>query len=119
MRSELTSFSISLWRARSISATTDWIFSVGTGRFSQARTWPPWTFSRSRALGEPSRLTTTSGVFSTYSKVVKRSPQPSHSRRRRIEDSSEVRRELTTRFCRLPHLGHFMSDESADALDEG
>ena len=45
---------------------------------------------------EPSFFTTTKGVVSTISYVVKRLPQERHSRRRRIFSPSSVGRESTT-----------------------
>ena len=59
-----------------------------------------------RAGGVPSPLSTTSGASSIRSKVVKRWPQPRHSRRRRMAAPSSVARESTTLSSSTPQPGH-------------
>src|SRR5699024_674851 len=70
--------------------------SYGIALFSHARRRPASTFSLLKTSRVPSFLTTTRGVTSTRSNVVKRNPQLSHSRRRLIVDISSVWRESIT-----------------------
>src|SRR5688572_13153353 len=67
-----------------------------TGRLLAARSSPPRSFWLSNRSRRPSRLRTVT-LVSARSYVVKRLPQPSHSRRRRTASPGSDRRESTTR----------------------
>src|SRR5215216_3127477 len=67
-----------------------------TGRLLAARSSPPRSFWLSNRSRRPSRLRTVTFV-SARSYVVKRLPQPSHSRRRRTASPGSESRESTTR----------------------
>ena len=71
------------------------ICSSDTGRLVQARISPAISLPRSNGCRDPSRLTTSSGVSSTRSKVVKRWAQSRHSRRRRIAPLPATRQSTT------------------------
>ncbi|GAT36384.1 transcriptional regulator NrdR [Listeria monocytogenes] len=73
------------------------ICSALTGRFSHALIKPRRTFSRANSSLAPSFFTTIKGLSSTFSKVVKRNPHFSHSRRLRMELPSSAGLESTTR----------------------
>ena len=80
--------------------------SASIGRPLAARRIPTATFSRSNGSRSPDRLTTTSGVSSTRSKVVNRRPQSMQARRRRIDEPSSAWRESTTLSSKEPQPGH-------------
>src|SRR3954447_25220109 len=78
------------------------------GRFQQARSNPRLIFSRSNGTREPSFLMTLIVVSSGRSYVVKRRPQLTHSRRRRIASPSWLERESITRSLSRRQKGHFI-----------
>src|ERR1700730_12463347 len=94
-----------------ISSATRSIASGSTGRFLHALRTPDISFSRSKGCFSPDRLATSSGAFSTRSKVVKRWLHTSHSRRRRMARPSSATRESTTRSSSWPQDGQRISEE--------
>ena len=79
-----------------IRLTTLSMASSGTGRFSSALKSPRRILSSLNGSREPSLLTIFGISSSAVSKVVKRSPQVWHSRRRRTESPSATSRESIT-----------------------
>ena len=77
--------------------------SVSTGRFSSARDRPFCSFFSLNGSRRPSDLMTWGRRSSARSKVVNRSLQTSHSRRRRTEES--ISRDSNT-FVSLEQYGH-------------
>src|ERR1700690_2759391 len=77
-------------------ATDCAISSLPTGRFSSALVMPCRSLCSSNGSRLPSPLTTRGITRSAVSKVVKRSPQLRHSRRRLIWLPSAARRESVT-----------------------
>jgi hypothetical protein len=83
----------SLWQMR---ATAPRCFAAPPGRFSSAFCMPPRSLFSSNGSRLRSLLTTVGSSSSAVSKVVKRSLQARHSRRRRICRPSPARRESMT-----------------------
>ena len=69
-----------------------------TDRFTHARSMPRRSLSRWYSSRRWSRLMTLGSTTSTRSRVVKRRPHSSHSRRLRISSPSRARRVSMTRF---------------------
>src|SRR3989338_9619569 len=75
------------------------------GRFSNARCMPARSLSSSKGWRLPSCLIRRGITSSAVSKVVKRSPQARHSRRRRTCSPSATRRESMTLVSLAPQKG--------------
>ena len=73
------------------------ICSSDTGRFCSARSKPARSLRASNVSRLPSLLMTAGSLISMFSSVENRSPQASHSRRRRIVAPSSETRESITR----------------------
>ena len=78
--------------------SVDQTASALTGRLWQAFSRAARSFSRLKGSRRSSRLTIFGSTSSTRSRVVKRRPHSTHSRRRRISAPSRPRRESITRF---------------------
>ncbi len=87
----------------------------GTGRRVRALRIPAASLSRSNSWRCPSRFTTTRRAASIRSYVVKRAPQATHSRRRRMVAASSRSRESMTRVSRSSHVGQRIRTSGAMA----
>src|ERR1700722_7558967 len=90
------------------------IASAPTGRFSSALIMPCESLRSSNGSRLPSLLMTRGISSSAVSKVVKRSPQLRHSRRRRICPPSAASRESVTLVSTWPQKG-----QCIDCPDQG
>ena len=97
----------SWWQMRETAAS---MASRATGRFSSALSMPARSLASSKGTRRWSDLTTSGITSSAVSKVVKRSPQDRHSRRRRICAPSAGQ-------ARIRYLGLLMSAEGTVHVD--
>src|ERR1017187_2802049 len=101
--------------SRSSSSMKRSMRTIATGLLLQARRTPRSTFSRSNGSRTPSFFTTIGSTSSTRSRLVKRRPQPSHSRRRRITSPAADTRESMTLLSSWEQNGHLTCDALACA----
>src|SRR5258707_26050 len=107
------------WSMVSASSTIASRLRVATGRFSHALSSPESSFLRLNSSREPSCLTTMYGMSSIGSYEVRRRPQLTHSRRRRMVAPSRLSRESTTRSRFSEQKGHFMASARRAAGSRG
>src|SRR5690606_37165047 len=88
---------------------------AGTGRFCRARSKLVRSLRSSKASRRPSLLTMAGSFSSAVSKVLKRSPQLGHSRRRRMVLPSSLTRESITRVSSCWQNGQYMGVRAATA----
>ncbi len=96
------------WISRSMRPTSFLKRSAVMGRFSKDLRRPISSLSRLYGSRRPSRFTTIKFRISTSSIVENRCPHRSHSRRRRMENPSSVRRESRTLVSSWWQDGHFI-----------
>ncbi len=98
--------------AIAICSKSDW----ARGRPLQAAVSPDTSLSPSKGSPSPDLFCTKIGAASTRSKVVNRSPQEEHERRRRIASPSSAERESTTRVSGSEQVGHRIYTKLADNI---